>query len=73
MVDEINLDTNVQTLYYNGAVFDTFAWSTGTMEIAALDLFSNGGSAIFWDDCSLNDGSVAVEPTSWGRIKSSFK
>jgi hypothetical protein len=72
---EINLDTNTQAVYYNGAMLDTMAWtSTGQLALECLDLFSNGGSSVYWDDCVLSDGgATAVEPSSWGSIKASFK
>ncbi|MCL4870870.1 MAG: hypothetical protein KJ063_18075 [Anaerolineae bacterium] len=66
----VNLDTNIQTLYYNGAQFATGSWSNGTnppgvVNIAAIDLFSNGGSTIYYDDIAIVDASrsVAVNKT----------
>ncbi|MEN8209594.1 MAG: hypothetical protein ABFR50_10135, partial [Candidatus Fermentibacteria bacterium] len=51
---EIHLDVNVYDLYYNDVFLSSFAWqSTGVNEIAALDIFSDGGSTIYWDDCTL--------------------
>lgn len=66
---EIDLDTNNQSTYYNGNFMDSTVWQeTGVNEIAALDLFSNGGSTIYWDDCDLV-GTGALEQTTWGNIK----
>lgn len=76
---EINLDTNSQTMLYNGAVLSTKSWTegstgSGALDIAVVDLFSNGGSSIFWDDVSLMpETSTPVEPATWGQIKSQFK
>ena len=79
---EFNLGTDTQTLYYNGAFFDTIPWAGvgGVAELAALDLFSNGGSSIYWDDICLRQagdppcgGATPVEPSSWGQIKSIYK
>jgi hypothetical protein len=70
---EIDLDTGTQTIYYNGAVLDVIAWAgTG---LAALDLFSNGGSSIYWDDLVLEEEAppVAVESSTWGKIKATYK
>jgi hypothetical protein len=65
----INLDTNNQQIYYNGILLDTIPWMTsGVVEIAALDLFSNGGSTIYWDDLSLVE-TTALQRTTWGEIK----
>lgn len=70
---EINLTTDFQNIYYNGVFLDSFGWSgTGVAEIAALDLFSDGGSSIYWDDCSLI-GPGALDQTTWGQIKASVR
>lgn len=68
---KIYLDTNMQDTYYNGAFMDSTPWQdgTGANEIAALDLFSDGGSTIYWDDCKLIQTNIALEHTTWGRIK----
>lgn len=67
---EINLDVNVYDLYYNEVFLSSFAWqSTGVNEIAALDIFSNGGSTIYWDDFTLVVNPGALEQTTWGHIK----
>jgi hypothetical protein len=66
---EINLDTNNQSTYYNDTFMDSTEWQqSGVNEIAALDLFSDGGSTIYWDDCNLV-GTGALEQTTWGNIK----
>ncbi len=67
---EIYLDLNTYDLYYNDVFMASNAWqSTGVNEIAALDIFSDGGSTIFWDDCDLVQTAVALEQTTWGHIK----
>jgi hypothetical protein len=66
---EINLDACTQSIYYNGVLIDTIPWqTTGVNELNALDLFSDGGSAIYWDDCSLVQV-TGLTPTTWGEIK----
>jgi hypothetical protein len=46
----------------------------GSATIAVVDLYSQGATAIWWDDLSLEDvGGTPVEPTSWGHIKSTFQ
>jgi hypothetical protein len=75
----IDLDGNIQTFFYNDQVLYSDSWTEhvsglGNPTIAVLDLFSNGGTPVFWDDLSLVDVTVtAVEPTSWGVIKNTFK
>ncbi|MCK5117656.1 MAG: hypothetical protein KAR44_13755 [Candidatus Aegiribacteria sp.] len=67
---EIHLDINVYELYYNDVFLASNAWQdgSGVNEIAALDIFSDGGSAIYWDDFTLIGGG-ALEHTTWGNIK----
>ena len=67
---EIYLDQNSYDVYYNDAFMASNAWqSTGVNEIAALDIFSSGGSTIFWDDLVLLQTAVAFEHSTWGNIK----
>lgn len=71
---EIDLDLDTQDIYYNGTLMESLNWSgTGVPEIAALDLFSNAGSTIYWDDLSLIAEPTAAGSTSWGQIKASFR
>jgi hypothetical protein len=53
---EIDLDSNLQTVYYEGvAMGSAFAWTvTGNAEIAAFDLFSDGSSEAYMDDVYLD-------------------
>ena len=68
---EIDLTANTQEIYYNGILIDSLPWmTTGVLEIAALDLFSDGGSTIYWDDLSLIDY-TALQRSTWGEIKAS--
>ena len=77
---EIDLDSNTQTVFYNNAMLLTESWtegvpgSGGALNIACLDLFSNGGSQMWYDDVALLEGGpVAIESTSWGKVKSTFR
>lgn len=72
---EIDLDADMQDIYYNGTLLDSLPWAGtgGVPEIAALDLYSNGGSSIYWDDISLVGPPTPVEHTSWGAIKGLFR
>ncbi len=70
---EINLGTNLQSIYYNGVFLETIDWSTsGILELDALDLFSDGGSSIYWDDIDLVEISGALAPSTWAGIKTSL-
>ncbi len=67
---EIHLSQNSYDIYYNNTFLASNAWqSSGADAIAAIDLFSDGGSTIFWDDCSLVEQPSALEQTTWGNIK----
>ncbi|RKZ08698.1 hypothetical protein DRQ25_08395 [Candidatus Fermentibacteria bacterium] len=67
---EIHLDINVYDLYYNDVFLASNAWQdgSGVNEIAALDIFSDGGSTIYWDDFTLIYED-ALQHTTWGHIK----
>lgn len=66
---EIDLDGNTQSIYYNGTFLETIPWqSTGVSELHCLDLFADGGSAIYWDDIVLQPN-TGLEPCTWGQIK----
>jgi len=70
---EVNLGTNLQNIYYNGAFLETIDWSTsGILELDALDLFSDGGSSIYWDDIELVEAAGALAPSTWAGIKTSM-
>lgn len=67
---EIHLETCLYELYYNEILISSWVWQeSGVNEIAALDIFSDGGSTIFWDDLSLVSSGGALEQTTWGHIK----
>jgi hypothetical protein len=67
---EIYLDMNTYSIYYNSAFLASNAWqTTGSNAIAALDIFSDGGSNIYWDDFDLINTGGALEHTTWGNIK----
>ena len=55
---EIDLDADVQDIYYDGDLLSSKSWTDGVsgggaLNIGALDLFANGASPIYWDDLSL--------------------
>jgi hypothetical protein len=76
---EIDFTVNSQTIYYGGTFLNTKSWTEGAsgmgdLNLEALDLFSNLGSTIYWDDLSLiPENPVSIEPSSWGQIKSIFR
>ena len=58
---EIDLDANTQSIFYGGALIDTTPWhASGQLAIEAVDLFSNNGSPVYFDDLSLEE----VVPTT---------
>jgi hypothetical protein len=57
--DEIDLDADTQTFYYGGEILFTDSWTEGmtgggAVNIAAVDLFADGASSVFYDDISLS-------------------
>lgn len=70
---EIYLDLNSYDIYYNDGFLGSNDWQTGgSAQIAALDLFSNGGTTIFWDDLELVQTEISLQHSTWGAIKSIF-
>lgn len=75
---EINFAADTQAIYYGGNLLTSKSWTEGAsgggvLNLAALDLYSNNGATIYWDDLSLLEaGTTAVEPTTWGRVKAAF-
>ncbi|MCP4646258.1 MAG: hypothetical protein GY852_00795 [bacterium] len=71
---EIDLGADSQSIYYNGSLLETIAWSpsSGIYQFGALDLFSDGGSSIYWDDITVT-GNLALSPSTWAAIKTSIK
>jgi hypothetical protein len=63
---EIDLDTDLQTIFYNGTQLVQKSWTAGVsgggaLNIACVDLFGNNASAIYYDDLCLTG-----EPTPMG-------
>jgi len=71
---EVMLAANQQNIYYNGTFVETLPWSptSGIYELDAMDLFSNGGSSVYWDDISVLEAQ-ALAPMTWAGIKASIK
>jgi hypothetical protein len=53
----IDLDTDWLQIYYNGALLSDHAWTDtvqgtggGTLNVAAVDLFANGATSVYYDD-----------------------
>lgn len=66
---EIDLDNDTQAFFYNGAPFYSGVWNgyqsgagTGSNAIEVLDLFSNNGSSVFYDDISITAGPGTSAP-----------
>jgi len=76
---EIDLDANSQTIYYDGALLAVSSWTEGitgggSLNIGAVDLFSNGATEIYYDDFSIESANpTPIIDSSWGEIKATFK
>lgn len=67
---DIYLGANTYDIYYDDVFLASNAWQTaGVNEIAALDIFSSGGSNVYWDDFTLIEQGGALEQSTWGHIK----
>jgi hypothetical protein len=52
---DFDLTTNTIAEYYNGALLSTGTWAAGgPVGLAALDLYSAGGTAVYYDDLSVS-------------------
>jgi hypothetical protein len=75
----IDFDTDFQQIYYNGALFASRSWTEGAsgggvLNLAALDLYSEAASTIYWDDLALDDlRATPVQQTTWGGVKAAFR
>ena len=73
---EIDLDADTQTFYYDNQVLYTGSWSDGvsgggSINIAAVDLFANGASVIYYDDMVLEPFAVtcsAPDDIPWASV-----
>jgi len=76
---EIDLATDTQTFYYDNQMLYSGSWSDwfgygGTVQVAAVDLYANSASPVYYDDMSLlPGGGIPAEDTSWGAVKSLFR
>lgn len=69
----IDLTAGMQSIYYNGSFCETIPWQlTGVNELNAMDLFSDGGGNIYYDDISL-EATGALSPSTWGQIKANLR
>lgn len=62
---QIDLDANTQSFYYNGNLLFTDSWTEhvsggGAVNIGAIDLWSNGATAIYYDNLSLTTPTAAI-------------
>lgn len=75
---EIDMSTDSQSMYYGGTLLTTTSWTDGlsgdgALNIAAMDLYSNAASSIYYDDISIEEfNPTAVQETTWGKVKATF-
>lgn len=76
---EIDLDNDVQEFYYDGVLLYSKSWMEGVSgggaaNIAAVDLFANSATPVYYDDLSLvPGGSTPAQPVTWGQVKGLFR
>lgn len=71
---DVDLDADTQSVYYNGQQLFSDSWSghvqePGVTSIAALDLYSDAASTIYWDDLLLTG--EPSSPTAVGDLPAS--
>jgi hypothetical protein len=69
----IDLNNDVRTSFYDGQLLGTSAWKTGdesVLDVAAVDLFANGASPVYYDDMELipEPGTIAVLAVGVGAL-----
>jgi hypothetical protein len=71
---EIDLAGDTQSIYYNGTLLETVPWSPTSQiyQFDAVDIFSDGGSSIYWDDLTLVASGSALDPATWASIKAAL-
>jgi hypothetical protein len=75
----IDFTSDTQSIFYGGAPLSTKSWTqgvsgAGTLNLAAVDLFGNGASPVYYDDFELEHvGSTPTVVESWGGIKDRFR
>ena len=74
----IDLDNDTQNFYYGDTLLATFTWTSvwepgGALNIAAVDLYGNMASPVYYDDFSLEPGVVATEQASWSQVKQMYR
>jgi hypothetical protein len=78
---EIDLDTDVQTFYYDDQMLYQKSWADGVSgggvaNIAAVDLFANNASSVFYDNISLNPPGLetcdASNDIPWATVSPTF-
>ncbi len=67
---QIDLDSDIQTFLYDGQVLFSGSWTDGVSgggaaNIAAVDLFANNASAVYYDDISLVATCVSPSDVPW--------
>ena len=76
---EIDLTMDLQMIFYDGQMLASQSWTNGQsgggdLNIDTIDLFSNGGSSIFWDDFMIEEVvATPVEEKTWGGVKDMFR
>ncbi len=74
----IDLQSDLQTFYYNGTMLYQASWSEGVsgggaVEIACVDLYANNATPVYYDEMSLAPATVSVESKSLSQVKNLFR
>jgi hypothetical protein len=77
---EIDFDLDSMHLLYGGdTLLDGKPWTLGSsndglgvLNLACMDLFSNAGDDIYWDDITITSGVTATDDATWGQVKALY-
>ena len=74
----IDLESDLQSFYYDGTLVSQWSWTEGmsgggALNIGCIDLYANGATPVYYDEMRLEPATVAVEQKSFSQVKSLFR
>ncbi len=65
---EIDLDANTFSEFYNDQLLGSGTWSTGPVQVQAIDLFANNAGAVYYDNINLVPESSSIALAAAGAL-----
>ena len=76
---QIDFDNDFMHVEYDGVTLVDKPWTAGSnadglgiANLACMDLFSNAGDDIYWDDISISTSITATDTATWGQVKALY-